>query len=529
MEIEFKFCIPPAQLAAVTAAVRRGRHTPIRMEARYFDTPDAALSSRGIALRLRREGDRWVQTVKALGDGPLDRHEHNVERGPASPAGAPALQPGLHAGSPAGDILVRALQGAAGPLAETYGTEMDRITRDIRFAGGMAELALDTGRVVARRGTPQQQEARICELELELKSGPVAGLARLADTWAQQHGLVLSTISKAERGERLLAPQWVRPAVSARPLRAGSAAPLLLDAAHLQRAVLSHCLVQILGNASEIVETTLPTTDLAEHVHQLRIGIRRLRTALRELDALAPGRFAPHWEPALRDVFQRLGSLRDREQILRAINAELRDAGAPASLLMPLGDTPEHAAADIVRTPAFQSALVDLMGFTADKAEPTDGAQALPPKDVRRTLQKKLQSLRTQVLDDGRRIDTLAAPAQHRLRKRLKRLRYLAEFLVPAFDGDEGDAFLQSLRPALAALGRLHDERVASDLYTEIATRDARAWFGVGWLAARRQRTTTVSRKALARIGEVPRLRKAKVPKASKAANAAKAAKAHRA
>ncbi|RZJ48557.1 MAG: CYTH domain-containing protein, partial [Acidovorax sp.] len=84
MEIEFKFCIPPAQLAAVTAAVRRGRHTPIRMEARYFDTPDAALSSRGIALRLRREGDRWVQTVKALGEGPLDRHEHNVERGAAS-------------------------------------------------------------------------------------------------------------------------------------------------------------------------------------------------------------------------------------------------------------------------------------------------------------------------------------------------------------------------------------------------------------------------------------------------------------
>ena len=81
MEIEFKFCIPPERLAAVQAAARRGAHAQIRMEARYFDTPDAALSSRGIAFRLRREGNQWVQTVKALGDGPLDREEHNVEGG----------------------------------------------------------------------------------------------------------------------------------------------------------------------------------------------------------------------------------------------------------------------------------------------------------------------------------------------------------------------------------------------------------------------------------------------------------------
>ena len=49
MEIEFKFCIPPDRLAAVQAAVRRGRCVAIRMEARYFDTPDGALASRGIA------------------------------------------------------------------------------------------------------------------------------------------------------------------------------------------------------------------------------------------------------------------------------------------------------------------------------------------------------------------------------------------------------------------------------------------------------------------------------------------------
>lgn len=523
MEIEFKFCIPPERLAALSAAVQRGRHTPIRMEARYFDTPDAALASRGMALRLRREGGQWVQTVKALGEGPLDRHEHNVPRGAAGAAGAPALQPGLHAGSPAGDLLLKALAGAAGALAETYGTEMDRITRDLRFAGGVAELALDTGRVVARRGTPQEQEARICELELELKTGDVAGLAALANRWARRHGLVLSTVSKAERGERLLAGQWMRPALRARPSRT-NVALAAWDGAALQRSVVAQCLVQILGNASEIVESPgAADTDLSEHVHQLRVGIRRLRTALRELHALAPGRFAPGWDAALRNAAQRLGALRDREHILRTMNAELREAGAPASLRMAGEAACGPAAAEIVRAAAFQATLVELMGFSADA---TVAPHALAPRDARQALRQKLAALRARVRADGRRIDTLSAAEQHRLRKRLKRLRYLAEFVAPAFQAGDGKAFLHSLRPALAALGRLHDERVARTLYTEIASHDPRAWFGAGWLAAREPHTLAASRKALARIGKVPRLHKAdKAGKADKADKAGKPGK----
>ena len=237
------------------------------MEARYFDTPDAALSSRGIALRLRREGTQWVQTVKALGQGPLDREEHNVVLGDTPPSLAP--RPELHAGSIAGARLVAALQAAQGPLAETYGTEMDRVTRDIAFKGGVVELALDTGRVVAHRGTPQQKEARICELELELTTGPVAGLAALATRWATRHGLYLSTVSKAERGERLLAAQWARPATKAEAMVAHATGPAFWQGPALQRAVVAHCLQQVLGNSSEIAEGT----GTEEHVHQLRIGL----------------------------------------------------------------------------------------------------------------------------------------------------------------------------------------------------------------------------------------------------------------
>ncbi len=516
MEIEFKFCIPPERLAAVQAAVRRGRWTPVRMEARYFDTPDAALSSRGIALRLRREGTQWVQTVKALGQGPLDREEHNVVLGDTQPSLVP--RPELHAGSVAGARLVAALQVAQGPLAETYGTEMDRVTRDIAFKGGVVELALDTGRVVAHRGTPQQKEARICELELELTTGPVAGLAALATRWATRHGLYLSTVSKAERGERLLAAQWTRPATKAKAMVAHAAGPAFWQGTALQRAVVAHCLQQVLDNSSEIAEGT----GTEEHVHQLRIGLRRLRTALRELAPLAPGHFDPAWEAPLVDVFRRLGALRDRSQVLQSVHARLQAAGAPP-LAEPDTATADAAstctgAADIVRTTAFQTALIGLMAFTAQghaplvKAPNADEAETLDPKDTRRLLQKRLRRLHTQVRRDAQGFAALTVQQQHRLRKRLKRLRYLTEFVAPALNADS-TAFVDSLQPALSALGQLNDERVAQGLYDALATTSNApgAWFGLGWLVAHQAPAVAACEQALSHMAEAPRLLKSGV------------------
>lgn len=503
MEIEFKFCIPPERLAAVQAAVRRGRCVAIRMEARYFDTPDGALASRGIAFRLRREGGQWVQTVKALGDGPLDRQEHNVARGPATPGAAPDPLPQLHTGTRAGTQLLQALQAASGPLAETYGTEMDRLTRDVTRQGAVVELALDTGRVVAHRGTPQQAEAPICELELELKSGPVAGLAALAKQWATRHGLFLSTVSKAERGERLLAAPDSR---SPRKVRALSAIYQQLPTGHaLQRAVVAHCLQQILGPASDMAEGA----NDEEQLHQLRIGIRRLRTALRELAPLAPGNFDPAWEPALVDVFQQLGHLRDRSQVMQHIGAELRAAGGPPIPSHRDDDAGLGAAAHIVRHAAFQVALVGLMAFTTQGLDDTGCDLAgLDARTTRRLLQQRLRALHVQVQKGARGFATRSPQAQHRLRKRLKRLRYLTEFVAPALD-THSTRFLDSLQPALSALGRLNDERVAAALYRKLAeSGEPNAWFGVGWLAGREALAVAACEQALAHIEEAPRLRK---------------------
>ena len=520
MEIEFKFCIPADRLKAVDAALRRGAVVRTRLQARYFDTADQRLSGDGMVLRLRKEGSRWVQTVKATGDNALHRLEHNVDLGTG--AAVPAIDPARHAGTPVGEQLARLLQPADGgdavPLVARQSTDIVRLTRDLRVSGpggAVVEMALDVGKVVVHAGTPAQRNSPVCELELELKSGDVQGLVTLARRWSQQHGLWFSTVSKAERGMRLLAEQETVPAVKAEAPRFPVHG---LDGRTIQQAVVASCLAQMLPNASEIAAGS---TD-EEQIHQLRIGIRRLRTALRELAGLDAdtSRFdAATWEPPLVDAFRALGDLRDREQVVKLAQPRLRDAGAPevdplAGDAVPLASSP----GDIVRAAAFQDVLVSLIGFTA-AAPPSSGSAPLAADEARQQLRERLQRLHKQAVRDGERFESLATEHQHRARKRLKRLRYLAEFAAPLFTEAEGsnkkkkDAagrYLKALRPAQDALGEFNDEAVALALYREVAVRDPRAWFAVGWFSARRAAGATACRKALEEIGGAPRFWKKK-------------------
>jgi triphosphatase len=77
-EIELKFLVPPAARAAIAAELARdvATHSRQSLKALYLDTPDRRLAQVGLAWRLRREGGRWIQTLKASGPNALERFEH---------------------------------------------------------------------------------------------------------------------------------------------------------------------------------------------------------------------------------------------------------------------------------------------------------------------------------------------------------------------------------------------------------------------------------------------------------------------
>ncbi len=483
MEIELKFQVPAAHRKPLARAMAHPGSRQLRLQAQYFDTAERALARAGLALRVRREGRRWVQTLKGAGDGLFRRLEHEVPL--AVPAGVvPQADPARHDGTPAGDALRRAL-GAA-PLVPTYGTAITRRLRLLsaprarpdpagppqesgKVAGPhfpekagrqQVEVALDLGFLLG-----SGRKAPVHEIEFELKAGMADGLLRLADTWVGRYGLVLDTRTKAERGDLLARGEAVGPArkaaAQALPPDAGGDAAL--------RAIVGNCLQQILGNASEVAHGPYE----AEHIHQLRVGLRRLRSVLRELAALSP-QVDPAWAGALEALFRQLGAARDRDALAQRLLPALRAAGAGPLTLPPADDAP--APPQLLAAPATTRLWLALLGFAS-------GA-AIPDAPFAPQAAARLARLHRQVRRDAARFDKLDDEHRHRLRKRLKRLRYLCEFAAPCFSGKAVRAYLKRVAPAQEALGEFNDVCVARALLQPpAAAGDAQAMYALGWLA----------------------------------------------
>lgn len=203
VEVELKFQVPEPALAAVRRAVATASAERQRLEAVYVDTDDRALSKAGLALRLRREGARWVQTLKGRGDGLAARLEDEHRLGPGA---EPDLQAGRHAGSAVGQRLL-ALLADGTPLGAVYRTDIWRTHRLLRRGDARLELAHDRGTIEA--GT---RRLAVDELEIELKRGSSQALAAEAHRWVQRYGLWWDVRTKSERGHRLAHGQHRLPA-----------------------------------------------------------------------------------------------------------------------------------------------------------------------------------------------------------------------------------------------------------------------------------------------------------------------------
>lgn len=474
-EFELKFEIPAACLKSVAVAVLEGKTLRQRLQARYFDTPDGALAAHGIVVRMRKEGRRWVQTAKGPTDDLLERLEHNVTL-PSQPAALiPPLDLSRHSGTPVGQAIDRALglknDKKLPPLVLQYSTDVQRMTRCIAYDRSVVEVALDQGKVFT-----DGRSQVICELELELKSGRPAHAVALARQWCSAHGLWLSSISKSMKGQRLR---------SAEPLIEAQSAVAPKFSRHasgeeMATAVVQSCLNQILPNASELASGSEHT----DHVHQLRVGIRRLRTALRELGGLSAS-IDPTWEAVLVEVFRSLGRHRDHNHLVLLLQPQLLAAGGPSVCFTEL-DTGISDPGASVRAARFQDVLLGLVGFLHREAQGKALKKTLTPGALKKTLSLRLDKLHTQALRDGKKFLALDEDHQHSVRKRLKRLRYLIEFSAPIFAARKVDQMTKALKPAQDALGLYNDELMALHAWRALAADDSKAWFGIGWFTARR-------------------------------------------
>lgn len=481
-ELELKFAVPAAMQAPLRQALRQHGAQRLRLRAHYFDTAGGDLARHRVALRLRLEGRRWVQTLKAAGEGAVHRLEHEVPV-PGPSHRRPALDMRRHEGSAAAPLLAAALKGAAdATLVEQHATDVWRLRCDFFDAGGThVEAAFDVGHALAAG-----RRAPIVELELEHKGGPVQGLFDLASACVRHGGLWQSTVTKAERGQRLRQPDAPPPATRAQPpqLAAGADAPALM------RASLQAALQQVLANASEVAAGA----GSDEAVHQLRVGLRRLRVLLRELAPLSPA-IAPGWQAALAVTAAKLGAQRDAVAVVAAVRPLLEAAALPVPGWPVPADKDPGAA---VRDAGFQLTLLAIQALAHAGA---GHFAPLSPAATRRGVARRLQRLYRQLQRDGSRFDKLPPAQQHRARKRLKRLRYLAEFTLALWPRRDAKPLCQTLSQAQDALGLHQDLSTAAATFRRAAAADPDAAAAAAWLRSHGEVTACAARQALKNLG----------------------------
>ncbi|MEO8407622.1 MAG: CHAD domain-containing protein, partial [Oxalobacteraceae bacterium] len=347
--------------------------------------------------------------------------------------------------------------------------------------GAEVELALDQGEVVhAATSLP------ISEIELELKSGAPAELFAFALELQQALPLRVGNISKAERGYALYAPQ--APVLM-------TAAPLMLahdlSAEQGWQAIVSNCLAQIQGNEDGVMHGSDP-----ESVHQMRVGLRRLRCAFGLFAKLAP--YPATLQTELTWLLNTLGTVRDWEVFSGTL-----DTLAPANPVPAQWEALQQAAQMLAHKYRRQAGLalgsvryatfLLTVGSWLHRTAPLQGdrMQGLPLAGFaastlqicHRKLKKRIKRLRLHG-------DT--PQARHRVRIAAKKLRYASEFFQSLYRPRPMRDYLHALSGLQDRLGQLNDAAIADRLLDQLAHSHPELAYSAGlvhgYMAARAER-----------------------------------------
>ena len=416
----------------------------------YYDTPDFALRRAGVYLRVRDKSGRYIQTIKAAASEAelLERLEWEQEL----PSPAPDLA--AAEGTALAPLLTAEVRAALQPLFET------RIRRSVRIAereDAEVEVAIDEGEIVA--GT---RFAPISEVELELKRGEPEALFQLARKLGERVPLRVAVKTKAERGFELV-EGGARGAEKARDL------DIVPDVscAEAFRAIARNCIRQIVVNEPGTI------AGRSEALHQMRIGLRRLRAAIALFDDVLEGEERDRIVEELRWITRELGPARELDvfakDVLPLLSEEHPDPEAAAATEREFKE--RHAAAyerarASVRSDRFRGALLDLaewveIGAWAHDEGKEEEDEARSDRPVKELIKDELALLRKQIKKRGAKLAGLGVGALHKLRIRAKRLRYATEFFAGTFPGEKARArradSLAALKDLQDALGGLND------------------------------------------------------------------------
>ncbi len=477
-EIELKFLCEPRDLDAILAAAPGEGLETRTLVSTYYDTPDNTLSRAHISLRLRDGGSRRVQTLKR-GEG-FSREEHE----------GPAPAKGL-------DLTVPALKRALKPaqrrsLAPVFTVSVTRRQRTFLHAGAEIELALDAGQV-----TSGDKRRPITEVELELKAGPPEALFDLARILSRTAPLYLSFDGKASQGQALRDGTELTPRRNDKArLQRG------VTAAQAFQAIARNALTQIAANALVLREA-----DGEDVLHQLRVAIRRLRSAISTFKPLVADPTTPAIQAELKWLLSACDEARDLD-VFAKDNAALPADGQALSAQVESARAGAHAKTQgSVASKRFRDLVLEATAWVETGAwlKAPGRAEKKRKESAREFAAKALSRRWKRVVERGGDLKTLGDVERHHLRIDAKKLRYALEAFLPLFDAAKGQRFLRRLKSLQDELGVLNDAAVATRLVARLKPTGEGKAAAARLLAAReagRAKTLKAADKAMRRLIE---------------------------
>jgi triphosphatase len=464
-EVELKLAVPVVAVPALQRRLRAlGSADIVRLQTTYFDTADLLLAHHAMALRLRRDGARWVQTLKT---GPATGAFSSRGEWEATVPAA-RLQLGRLRQTPLPSLLREA---GNPPLLPIFSTRFARARRMVETGESIVEVALDRGAVIVGTGL-RAKKLPLLELELELKRGHARALFDLArqlmegDDETAPLPLLPFAESKAARGYRLLADRPPSPAKAGASrfttaLRPGQSAQRAL------RHVMAVGTDLVLANTQSWLAHGDP-----ECIHQARVALRRMRSALRLWRAHA--RFPKPLASELRWISRELGAARDADvfslETLPAVLGRAKLTGAAASELVTRAQSRRdetHRALRLTLASGRHALLsLRLLAWAAVKPRKPSASKRASLRDL---AARDLACAHAKLLTAARFFAAQSAERRHRVRILAKRLRYALDLYTVALPGEATANFSACLASLQDVLGELNDISVAMAALSGIA------------------------------------------------------------
>lgn len=434
-----------------------------RLQTSYYDTTDRRLSQRGIALRVRKKGRTYTQTVKAKAlksSAMSQRPEWNVE--------VKSTRPDI-------SVLPAAARKRVGlvlpnELRKLFTVDVERKKADIEIPGKdgadptIIEIALDRGEVKSGR-----KSTDMTELELELVSGDPAAIfdvaLRLADT-----GLLVNQVTKAETGYRL-----IDGVVSPVPVKL---AKFMLDPNHTTDQVIAEVFSAGLGNVLDNEAATRDGTD-PEGVHQMRVSLRRMRSALSVFKRVVDTDKCQWAKDELKWLATCLGPARDWDvfgmDILDPVNGFGVEAEAIDELRVGVAAKQKVAydeVRDALASPRYTRFLIGMSKFISTVGWRPDnlGDDHSLDKPISEVADAILGRALRRLMRTAKGLGKMTIEQRHDSRIELKKFRYATDFLQSLYPEDRVRPFMKTLSVMQDQFGHLNDVAVAKELLTELSS-----------------------------------------------------------